>query len=219
MLSMCGDAFRREILFCKGLGSQAARSSGPDGSLDCLTVDGEERHFERAPGGELKRLVRVAMYCFGKVGRKYLDKKREEERSVLIVTRSGPGLTDRTLGVQRPSCTQGQSWRLSLAQVPANISYKAGVNYRYKLIFGATWIYSVRSGLRDRNGFLPARDVKRNFDAQLRAVVSSRIRGARSHSLNHCGCRARRGVLTDSSECARKSQAAIPALTLRFPEK
>lgn len=55
----------------------------------------------------MKRLVRVAMYCSGKEGRKYLDKKREEERSALLVTRSVPGLTDTTRGVQRPSCSPG----------------------------------------------------------------------------------------------------------------
>lgn len=68
---------------------------------------GKKGTLREAPGGELKRLVRVAMYCFGKVGRKYLNKKREEERSVLLVTRSGPGLTDTTRGVQRPSCSPG----------------------------------------------------------------------------------------------------------------
>lgn len=47
---------------------------------------GKKGTLREAPGSELKRLVRVAMYCFGKVGRKYLNKKREEERSVLLVT-------------------------------------------------------------------------------------------------------------------------------------
>lgn len=46
---------------------------------------GKKGTLREAPGGELKGLVRVAMYCFGKVGRKYLNKKREEERNVLLV--------------------------------------------------------------------------------------------------------------------------------------
>lgn len=184
---------------------------------------GKKGTLREAPGGELKCLVRVAMYCFGKVGRKYLNKKREEERSVLLVD---PGWQTRLGGFKDLPAAQGQSWRLCLAQVPAKISYRAGVNYRYKLIFGATWIYSVPSGLRDGNGFLPARDVKRNFDAQLRAVVSSGVRGARSHSLNHCDCRARCRVLTDSSGYAKSRAltlqvswklACFPSQTLCFP--